>query len=213
MTARPLATTQGGYMTRAFTFIAAVFVLVATTSSAQTIRPALSAVGDEQPVLASMGRGFPGVETSVGLSVFRDANLEELSSMGFFVSVANNVNPWAGLVLEGSGHYFRDIANIPSFNGDIYTLGLGPRFTARTGTLAPFAQFLVGAAYFRASAMNADATDWDFLLQPGGGLDVVLSDRFAVRVGLDFPTVFDSGVTDTHVRFSVGATFRGASRR
>ena len=49
---------------------------------------------------------------------------------------------------------------------------------------------------------------WAFTLQPGGGIDIVLTDTVALRFGADSRIYFDSGRTNKDFRFTTGVTFR-----
>ena len=47
-----------------------------------------------------------------------------------------------------------------------------------------------------------------FAIQPGGGVDIRLSDSVAVRVQVDFPTTFVDGSHGTAFRFAPGIVIR-----
>jgi len=63
----------------------------------------------------------------------------------------------------------------------------GLRFGARQGTVRPYVQYLAGAGLLDGVG--------DFGDQTGGGIDVMLSDRAALRIGVDYQgTVYDDHV-------------------
>ena len=100
----------------------------------------------------------------------------------------------------------------------VWTVLSGPKFTVRaTDRVAPFGQVLFGVAYVNADIPLAglSESDWEFALQPGGGIDVVLSDRVALRFGLDARILFGKPFVDhetNQLRFTTGVTFRSSFR-
>ena len=153
---------------------------------------------------------YPGSETSVGWSLLNDFTLNQTSALGFYVAGATNFNPWAGVAVEGGGNFLSlDAFGVDVLDADIYTVMAGPKFTLRTvDRLAPFGQLLFGVAYSRADVLGFRTDDWSFAMQPGGGVDVILTDAVALRVGTDWRVLFDAGETFTEFRFSTGVTFR-----
>ena len=141
--------------------------------------------------------------------------LNDASALGFTVATTANVNEWLGVTTEGGAAFFsQDLVRIELFDAQLWTLLAGPKFTIRQADrVAPFVQLLAGAAYFNANVPLAGLSEngWDFALQPGGGVDIVLSDLVAVRVGFDARILFDkvlSGDTSNQFRFTTGITFR-----
>ena len=59
--------------------------------------------------------------------------------------------------------------------------------------------------------LGESGSEWDFALQPGGGVDVALSDAVALRFGVDVRVLFDkpfSGDSHNQLRFTTGVVFR-----
>ena len=170
----------------------------------------------------SIQNRYPSTETAVAWSVVKDfalsdggPSVNDTSALGFNVATTANFNYWFGLTTEGGGSFFgQEIGNLPLFDAQLWTIASGPKFTLRAADrVAPFAQVLLGGAYFNISAPLAGISEggWDFVLQPGGGIDVVLSDVVGLRFGLDFRVLFDqpfSGGSHNQLRFTTGVVFR-----
>jgi opacity protein-like surface antigen len=82
---------------------------------------------------------------------------------GFNASLAGHITDSFALVVDGA-----------AYQGEFGTVMGGPRFTYRAGRVEPFAQALFGGV------IGSD--EREFSMAIGGGVDVKLSDRFAIRV-------------------------------
>jgi hypothetical protein len=158
---------------------------------------------------------LPSVEVFTGYSFERhgDANLD-----GWRGSVAWNRNNWLALVADASGHY--DGQNIIAFgvparaNLNAYTFLFGPKFSLRTNSrITPFSQFLAGLSRVTASGVLLDRsgprqkeTGHGFGLATGGGFDLRISNRLALRVAQADYTLWRRN--SNGVRFSSGTVFR-----
>lgn len=92
---------------------------------------------------------------------------------GWNASVAGNLNDWFGIVGDFSGNY------LPLANANIYTYTFGPRFTYRKlDRVAPFFHTLVGGARVNVSGAGSDSS---FAANIGGGIDIKVTNVFAVR--------------------------------
>jgi len=116
----------------------------------------------------------------------------------------------------------------PSFaiySGDRVGSGLqlsilgGPRyrFGARGARLSPFAQVLVGVAHgmvtVRPGLQPVPGSRTAFQISPGGGLDVVLNDRLAVRIiQVEQRMVFGASARDASLAVSAGVVMRFGTR-
>ena len=145
---------------------------------------------------------YPGTETSLGWALVNDN--AATSPLGFNVAATSNFNSWIGLTTEGGANFdSNNIANV-----QLYSILSGPKFTLRTvDRIAPFGQLLAGATYTRLSAFGSTADAWAFALQPGGGIDIVMTDTVALRFGADTRIHLNSA-TNKDFRFTVGITFR-----
>jgi len=139
--------------------------------------------------------------------------INDTSTVGFSVAVSENYGPSLGVTLEiGKTSFSESIVGL-----EIWTVLAGPKFTLRRGNrVVPFAQFLVGPAHHNASVLRASAGDLNFALQPGGGVDIVLSSAVALRLGFDARVVFDrrpfAGDSINQFRFTTGFTYRSNFR-
>ena len=128
---------------------------------------------------------------SIDPGPFRDRE----SVHGFDVSGTGHFNDWFGLTAEVSGHY-------ESGDAIHYVMG-GPRFTYRDddSRVEPYGHVLAGAAFLNSSGR--------FALGVGGGVDVKLSDKVAIRaVQVDYAPIAVEGSTIHNVRVSSGVSFR-----
>jgi opacity protein-like surface antigen len=168
-------------------------------------------------------KDFSLSETSDLSQILGGPSIRSTSKAGFNVAVTGNANSWIGVTFEGGGSFLKQGTEgfenvLVDFEVQQWTALAGPKFTVRQAKgIAPFAEFLAGGAYFSVEIPAADLSDtgWDFVLQPGAGIDVRLSDTVAVRVGVDWRLLSDkafSGQTFNQFRFTLGVTFRSGLR-
>ena len=84
-----------------------------------------------------------------------------------------------------------------------FTATAGPRFRGRTGSARPFLHALGGVRYD--TVEGESNTSWGG--QAGGGVDVGLGDKVALRLGADFQIFFDQGENVKTLRLAAGLTF------
>lgn len=133
---------------------------------------------------------------------------------GWNGSVAANVNDWLGLVADVSGQ--RTSLAEPGVSETIKTHSylFGPRFSVRRHRrLTPFVHALFGAAHTDSRATEAGQsfhfTDTSFASALGGGLDVRVSRRVAVRAfQADYVRTSLFGGTQNKGRIAFGVVFR-----
>lgn len=150
----------------------------------------------------------PKAELFVGYSYAGD------STHGFDGSVAVNVNEWVGVVAD-FGSQFTDIDGTDSREEiRTQTYMFGPQFSVRRNRrVTPFARALFGAARVRTEATELGQTfafaDTSFALAVGGGLDVRVNDRVAVRViQAEYVRTGFFGETQNKGRISAGVVIR-----
>lgn len=138
----------------------------------------------------------PKGEVFAGYSAaFFDVGHEDADAVhGFDVAATGNLSDWFGVTGEVSGHY--------EGGGSVHYILGGPKFTFRNESrVEPYAHVLVGTALFDSSPY--------FALAAGGGVDVRVNDKFAVRaVQVDYAPVINSGSVLHTVRVSSGVVFR-----
>jgi opacity protein-like surface antigen len=133
---------------------------------------------------------------------------------GWDASVAGNVNKWLGLVADVSGQYTS--LSEPGVSERIRTHSLlfGPQVSVRGGGRAtPFVRALLGASHVSTDATESGQrfsfSDTSFAVALGGGLDVKVNDRLAVRaVQLEYIRTSFFGETQNKGRLSFGLVFR-----
>lgn len=152
----------------------------------------------------------PGVEVFGGYSVL-SAGPEDFprqTSHGVQASVTANLNRWFGIVGD-LGVQFNTATDLgPGFVGRVARTNVreylvGPRFTARSGRVGVFGHFLVGTATGDAGQEFSGFSDSGLMLGGGGGIDVDLNRRFAVRAQFDKLGAFVD-IAEVTSRFAVG---------
>jgi hypothetical protein len=125
------------------------------------------------------------------------------SALGWTVADTRNLTSWLGIVVDVSGNYSNSVFDAGASTHNALS---GARFTGRLngGRVNPFGQFLAGIQYTNAHALGFKASLVNFAIQPGGGVDIKLSDSIAVRVQLDYRTSFHDGFHSGAFRFAPG---------
>jgi hypothetical protein len=147
--------------------------------------------------------GDPGVTFPLGLTVDLAA---DFGSLGF--------------VAEGGWSTRSERAELDDVTFDFWHAGAGFRWARRRHwRMWPYVQALVGAAFHGTSGQvsGTDQTDTTgyFMLQPGGGVQVVVRDRFGIVAAVDYRRVFldegtdgESGLNEIRVFVGVRLTLR-----
>lgn len=103
---------------------------------------------------------------------------------GWNTSVTGNVTKRLGIVADFSGHYGSELGLV-RVNQNAHSFLFGPRLSFRGKRLTPFVYGLFGATRFAESAVingqRLSAVSNGFSLALGGGLDVKVNDRIAIR--------------------------------
>ncbi|MFL6335656.1 MAG: outer membrane beta-barrel protein [Pyrinomonadaceae bacterium] len=138
---------------------------------------------------------------------------------GWNASVTGNVNRWFGLTADFDGHYSDGEPGVVRERQRAHSILVGPRFSLRRKRATPFAYALFGGIRFRsevsAPAFNFFASDADtgFNMALGGGLDVRLSRRVAVRAfQLDYMRPNFFGEAHDRGRLAFGLVLRLGSK-
>lgn len=106
---------------------------------------------------------------------------------GWNASVTGNVNKWFGVTADFSGHYGKERDGGFVEKQRALSFLFGPRFTARRHKrISPFAYALFGGINYHVSlSLNGQllgaASDTGFNMALGGGLDIKVNERLAVR--------------------------------
>jgi len=184
-------------------------------------------------VLCAIAALFPGAasaqgaagtasdfDVSVDYSYVRARSASGLSSsnlQGGSASVNYNFRGRLGIVGDFGGYVFT--GQPAGLSAQMYTYLFGPRFTFRKSErFLPYAQVLLGGGRLNASTATVQAGENGFAMAAGGGLDINLNHRFAIRavqaeyLMTRFPNSAAITVTQNNFRLSAGLVFRFGSR-
>lgn len=104
---------------------------------------------------------------------------------GWNTSVTANVTKRVGIVADFSGHYGEELEGTILVKKDAHSALFGPRYSFRGKRFTPFVYALVGVTRFHQSAtisgQRLSESDSGFSSALGGGLDVRVNDRVAIR--------------------------------
>jgi hypothetical protein len=168
---------------------------VATPALAQTSAPAFEVFGGYSLLPADEQDDFPR-KTSHGGQVSVAANFSSwfalFAEVGVQVNSATYPDPvYAGLVARSTvREYF-----------------VGPRFTARSERVDLFAHGLIGLVQGDAGEDFSGFSDSGLALGGGGGIDVRVHRRLAVRAQMDLIGAFVD-IVETNPRFALGLVAR-----
>lgn len=165
---------------------------------------------------------IPAIEVSGAYNYFR-ANLISAGGCCFTVNggsggAAFNLTHWFGVEGEIAGYRAGNVRG-SGRELTLFTYTAGPRLSLRRGRLAPFAHALFGGGhaggtlYSGSGGLGANSA---FVLTTGGGVDIGISPRVAIRViQADYVyTRFLNGSNNrqNNVRIGAGLVFRLGSR-
>jgi opacity protein-like surface antigen len=168
--------------------------------------------------LAAQAQETPKVEVFGGYSYLRSyAGGESAGANGWNASVTVKAKKWLGLVSDFSGYYnsydVRDAGVNLRISGHVHSFLFGPRVSVRAGKATPFAHALFGGAHDSARWSGGAFRDNAFGMALGGGLDLKVTDRVAVRVvQADYYMTRIADATQNSLRVSTGLVFRLGSR-
>ena len=180
-----------------------VMMVGATASAQRTVGPVAPA--NVTPKL-DLALGFDHVQANAPPGVSDDFGLN-----GGFVSAGYHFNRLLAVVAEGRGGTASHISSPVGQDLTLTTYLAGPRVTFERHRVVPFGQVLFGAghgsnSYFpTATSFTTSATS--FAYAAGGGVDINLTHRFAVRaVQAEFlHTGFANGSSNTQRQLAIGA--------
>jgi hypothetical protein len=203
---------------KAYTF--AVYVL-AVVSSILSVAPKASAQESSRIQVyggySLLHPKLPAFDSDPAVSRTVESLLGNLSgwNSGITVGLTNTF----GVTADFSGYYknFKTTIDGSHFDANLraYTFLFGPQFQKNGEQLRPFARALFGVAHGSAKATvdgeSGKGTKSVFAASIGGGLDVKVSDRVAIRAAqLDyypFRTSEGGGLTFNNFRFGAGVVF------
>ncbi len=123
-------------------------------------------------------------------------------------SLAIRLTRWIGAEADVSDHYASALGTKTS---RLFFMG-GPRFAYRGAGLTIFTHYLAGGVR-SGSGLNVLGVDitqtrTDFAMAFGGGVDIGISERWAVRAQGDYALIRAEGTTEKEPRFSAGFVYR-----
>jgi hypothetical protein len=117
-------------------------------------------------------------------------------------------HPWIGGTIDASGHYY----NKSGASSQLYAIMGGPSVALRSRKLQPFGRFMLGGVVNRASAtvgsVTTTASSDHFGLSVGGGIDVPLGSRCAIRGQADWIPYWVQSQRQDLLRVSGGVVLR-----
>lgn len=131
-------------------------------------------------LLPAVAQDVPKAEVFGGYS-WAGANFH-----GWNASVTGNITKRFGIVADFSSHYGSELEGSILVKKYAHSFLFGPRFSFRRGKrVTPFVYALLGATRFQESAtingQKLSDSDTGFSSALGGGLDVKVNDRVAIR--------------------------------
>ena len=195
----------------------ALLVFAGLPAKAQLTTPRLEVGGGYTfRSFAPAPTGEPGASQSV----------PRVNMNGWDVNATFNINNWLGITGDVDGTR-NSVADSQVTGNDItwiYTVMAGPRlYPLGHHKLTPFAQVLLGHAYFKVTVPSGvpqpstfTLTDGSFAWSAGGGVDWTVSKHFAVRLGefdyerTAFSQIASAGLSDVNndFKFKAGVIFR-----
>jgi opacity protein-like surface antigen len=157
--------------------------------------------------VSALGQDTPKAELFGGYSYAGSG------SNGFDASIAGNVNHWFGLVADVGGQYstFTDQGFTEKISSHSFLFG--PRFSLRKSRAVPFVHALFGVANVKTDTDEFGPplffSDTSFAMALGGGVDVRINDRLAIRVvQIDYLRTNFFGGTQNKGRIAAGVVLR-----
>ncbi len=164
----------------------------------------------------------PRIEVSAGYTLFDyyQQSAPKLKMNGWTAEADLNLKRWFSVVADISGAYRTQSSSDPTVNGTktrIYNFLFGPRlYPLKHRRISPFAEYLIGRSRIHITGpavpplpgvnLSGPGFTWAF----GGGADVTLTHRFAVRGQADFvrTNFFGGSPSQKNGRISVAVLYR-----
>jgi opacity protein-like surface antigen len=151
----------------------------------------------------------PRFEAFAGFSYLRlDADLRNDRDLnGFNTSFTYNFNRFLGATGEIGGNYGNTVGS--GVKADQFFFLFGPKFAYRGNSrLTPFAHVLPGVVRQNVDFGANDASTTQFALATGGGLDINVSDKIAIRGAQADYIMARLGGIQNNLRVSTGFVFK-----
>jgi len=177
------------------------------------------AVAQDTPAVEIFG-GYSYMRCDANQFVFGGAEDADVDCglHGWNFSGAINANKAVGAVIDVSGQYGTVGVEGDEVDARFHSFMFGPKFTMRSGRVTPFAQALFGfsSVKIEADEANEDAlsyTEIDFSMAFGGGLDINVGEKVAIRpVQVDYFLTRSGGQFMDNFRYSAGLVIKLGKR-
>lgn len=152
----------------------------------------------------------PAWELSGGYSnLWAHFNGSSFRLNGGNVTLTENVNSWFGGRFEFNAFQGPEAG----LNVSAYTLTYGPVFAYRRwNRVVPFAHLQIGAIHGSQGYLGISQDAFKFALAGGGGVDLGINRRIAVRVQADYLLTRFLGLRQNNLQTSVGLVYRFGSK-
>lgn len=123
---------------------------------------------------------------------------------GWNAQATYNLNRWLGATADFGGYYGSPFGPSASTHSFLF----GPTISMRTPRFTPYAHVLFGVDRDSASIFGATASNSAFAMAVGGGLDIPVKGRFAIRAAqVDWLRGTNFSNTENNLRVSTGVVF------
>ena len=123
--------------------------------------------------------GFSWLSQDISLT-----NQTTIGPVGWNASATFPVRQQVGVVADVAG-YYHGCGTGFCFGAKIHSFLFGPQISFDRGRVRPFARFLIGDTYMTVSGPTFTSNN-SFTFGAGGGVDVSLNHRFAIRGQVDW---------------------------
>ncbi|MGB6876273.1 MAG: outer membrane beta-barrel protein [Candidatus Acidiferrales bacterium] len=173
----------------------------------KTIKIILAVLAFSLLAIGAYAQDTPKADVSVGYSYLHVNGSDGSSGInlnGFDASAAYNLNSFLGIVADfGVDH---GSPSGVSLTDTTYTFG--PRISIRaTKKFVPFAEGLFGGAHFSESFSGTSGSANPFAFGFGGGVDLGVARRIALRPQIDYFGFRSNGITENSERVSISLVF------
>ncbi len=174
-------------------------------------------------VAAYAQEAAPVPKAEVGLNysftnMFPGSGVNSFMMQGGSGTFVYNLNSAVGVVADLGGYENNAAANL---NPTMFTYMFGPRVSLRKARFTPYFQALFGGARISTDLLGASGnavTANNFAMSFGGGLDVRVNNRIAVKpfevsyLMTQFPNLWNSSSIQHNLRYSAGIVFQFGSK-
>ncbi len=157
--------------------------------------------------ISAWAQETPRVEVFGGYSnLTANLNNTSFNLNGVAVSAAENLNSWFGGAVDFSYHFGTEAG----FKTNMQTLTYGPVFSYRKNkSIVPFGHVLLGVVRGGPEYLNISKPEERFGVYTGGGVDLRINDRVALRlIQADYLMTRFSNTRQDNIRLSAGLVLR-----